>query len=61
MLGWSPEITPEKNGSYIIPWGRLGVVYNKKLADAIKPVSEGGNGNSEKLWEVCENLVRPFA
>ncbi|KAF2003214.1 NAD(P)-binding protein [Amniculicola lignicola CBS 123094] len=61
FAGWSPEITPEKNGSYIIPWGRLGLIYNRKLAAAIKPVSDGGNGNSKKLWEVCENLVRPFA
>lgn len=59
MLGWSPALTAENNGDYIIPWGRIGS-YNTDLQKAIKPKSEGGEGKAEKLWEVCEKVCAPY-
>ncbi|KAF2463379.1 NAD(P)-binding protein [Lindgomyces ingoldianus] len=57
--GWSPDITPAKNGCYIIPWGRIGN-YNTGLQKAISPISEAGDGAAEKLWTVCEKVVEGY-
>jgi retinol dehydrogenase-12 len=51
--GWSPDITPQMNGCYIIPWGRVGR-YNEGLE---KAVEEGKGG---QLWSVCESIVREY-
>jgi hypothetical protein len=59
LLGWSPDITPAKNGCYVIPWGRVGT-YKKTLQQAAKSKADGGNGASEKLWEACEKVVKPY-
>ncbi|KAF2800872.1 NAD(P)-binding protein [Melanomma pulvis-pyrius CBS 109.77] len=56
---FSPDITPAKNGAYILPWGRIGK-YNTALQNAIKPVEEGGEGRAKKLWEVCEKVVAKY-
>lgn len=51
--GWSPEVTPEMNGQYFIPWGRVGK-YNANLEKAI------ANGKGDKLWDVCEAIVEEY-
>ncbi|ORX99037.1 hypothetical protein BCR34DRAFT_628281 [Clohesyomyces aquaticus] len=57
--GWSPEITSQKNGCYVIPWGRFGI-HNAELESYIKPLSEGGPGTAQKLWLACEKVVQPY-
>ena len=59
IIGWSPEIMKEKSGCYVIPWGRIGG-YNSGLERAVKCVEDGGEGRSEKLWEVCWEICRPY-
>ncbi|KAF2804980.1 short-chain dehydrogenase [Mytilinidion resinicola] len=53
FAGWSPTVTPDKNGAYIIPWGRFGD-YNKALADAIE------NDAGGKLWTWCEAETKAY-
>ncbi|KAF1975335.1 NAD(P)-binding protein [Bimuria novae-zelandiae CBS 107.79] len=59
FAGWSPEITKEKNGCYVLPWGQIGT-YNSGLEKAIAKKEEGGEGKAEKLWEVCWEVCRPY-
>ncbi|KAF2267001.1 NAD(P)-binding protein [Lojkania enalia] len=59
FAGWSSEITPEKNGCYIIPWGRIGG-YNTSLQKAVNRAEDGGEGRAEKLWEACEKVCKEF-
>ena len=51
--GWAPNITPQMNGCYIIPWGRVGR-YNEGLEKAIE------EGKAETLWDVCERVVEKY-
>jgi len=51
--GWSPDVTPQMNGRYFIPWGRVGR-YNAELERVI------GEGKGETLWEVCEGVVEGY-
>lgn len=63
FAGLSPEITLEKNGSYIIPWGRIRPDAESPRQDIIKamtPEAEGGLGYDTKLWNWCEQQWKPF-
>ncbi|CAK3813067.1 Hypothetical predicted protein [Lecanosticta acicola] len=56
----APEITPEKSGSYVWPWGRLGGV-RPDVEAAAKSEAEGGMGMAKKLVAWCEKEVAAFA
>lgn len=56
----SPEITPEKSGSFVQPWGRLGE-YRQDLAKAMKSTEEGGLGLSAKFIAWCKRSTEPYA
>lgn len=47
--GLSPEITPQHNGTYIIPWGRFGTV-RKDIVDA----------DTGRFWQWCEDQVQKY-
>ncbi|KAI8664627.1 hypothetical protein NCS57_00504000 [Fusarium keratoplasticum] len=51
--GWSKDITLEKTGAWVIPWGRLG-----RLRDDIEKGCE--NGVSAKFWAWCEAESKEF-
>lgn len=53
FAGWSPEVTPDMNGCYIIPWGRVGR-FNEGLERAID------DGKGEVLWGVCEGIIEKY-
>ncbi|KAL1604036.1 short-chain alcohol dehydrogenase [Paraconiothyrium brasiliense] len=57
--GWSPEVTEEKNGCYVLPWGRIGT-YNVDMEKAIEKMEDGGGGKAEKLWELCWDITKAF-
>lgn len=57
--GLSPEVTLEKAGSFVYPFGRFGKI-RPDWANAIKPVSEGGNGTTQKFWEWSEEQVSKY-
>ncbi|KAI1413036.1 short-chain dehydrogenase [Hypoxylon sp. FL1857] len=59
FAGLSSEVTPEKSGSWVVPWGRFGDI-RKDLIQGSRPQSEGGSGIAEKFWEWTEEQVKPY-
>lgn len=62
-VGLSLDITLEKNGAYVIPWGRLRpdeACPRKDIIHAMAPEEQGGLGYTKKLWEWCELKWKPF-
>ncbi|KAI0891545.1 putative short-chain dehydrogenase [Annulohypoxylon nitens] len=57
--GLSPEITLEKTGSWVVPFGRI-LPIRKDLVEATKTEAEGGNGTAEKFWEWCDEQIKPY-
>jgi NAD(P)-dependent dehydrogenase (short-subunit alcohol dehydrogenase family) len=55
FCGWSSEVTADKNGSYVWPWGRFGPVRK----DVEQQTQVGGN--AEKFWNWCDKETRSFA
>ncbi|KAM0421123.1 hypothetical protein ACHAPT_011015 [Fusarium lateritium] len=53
FAGFSPEITPENSGCWVIPWGRI-----SPIRDDIRESAENGLG--EKFWEWCERETWEF-
>ncbi|TFK75604.1 NAD(P)-binding protein [Pluteus cervinus] len=58
--GLSEDITVEKNGCYVIPWGRIATNVRKDLLDAMKPEEEGGSGRAKEFWEFCMEKTRDY-
>ncbi|PQE05488.1 hypothetical protein CJF30_00007644 [Rutstroemia sp. NJR-2017a BBW] len=59
FAGLSPDVTLEKTGSWIQPWGRF-VPIRADLEAGAKPESEGGTGIAHKFWEWSEEQVREY-
>jgi len=57
--GFSPEVTLENNGAWIIPWGRVGNL-RQDILDGARSKEEGGTGNAEAFWNWSEEQVRPY-
>ncbi|KAI9697554.1 MAG: hypothetical protein M1820_007753 [Bogoriella megaspora] len=57
--GLSPEVTTEKAGSYVIPFGRFYPI-RRDLEAATKSEAEGGNGTTSKFWEWSEEQVSKY-
>lgn len=55
----SPEVTKEKNGAYIIPWGRFGPIPCH-LQKALVSKRDGGAGTAERFWAWCEKETDPY-
>ena len=58
--GFAKELTTEKNGAYIAPWGRFFNIKPDRRA-SLKSVEEGGNGKATAFckWteEQCEKYL----
>ncbi|KAL7935630.1 NAD(P)-binding protein [Trichoderma chlorosporum] len=59
FAGLSPEVTLDKSGSWIIPWGRFGQLRSDLERGAL-PVSEGGTGMAQKWTAWCDEQVRQY-
>ncbi|EPE10004.1 short-chain dehydrogenase [Ophiostoma piceae UAMH 11346] len=57
--GLSPEVTLEKSGAWVGPWGRF-FPMRKDVAENAKPKSEGGLGGAEAFWDWSVEQVKPF-
>ncbi|KAL3260167.1 NAD(P)-binding protein [Aspergillus welwitschiae] len=55
----SPEVTQEKNGAYIIPWGRFGPIPCH-LQKGLVSKRDGGAGTAERFWSWCEKETAPY-
>ncbi|KAI1505572.1 hypothetical protein F5X99DRAFT_405054 [Biscogniauxia marginata] len=60
FAAFSDEVTMEKSGGWIVPWGRFADI-RKPLYLGSKPQSEGGTGIAQKFWEWSEEQTSPFA
>ena len=59
--GLSPDITLQKNGCFILPWGRVHPAYPRKdIVEAISPEDKGGTGAAKRFWEWCEKKHESF-
>lgn len=61
FAGLSREITPERNGAYVVPWGRLPESLKAGLAEAMKLKEDGGTGVAKEFWDYCEETTRDYA
>ncbi|KAK7417466.1 short-chain alcohol dehydrogenase [Neonectria punicea] len=59
FAGLSPQVTLEKSGQWIGPWGRFLLVRNDLLL-ASKTKEEGGLGTSEAFWDWTEAEIKPY-
>lgn len=58
--GLSGDITAEKNGCYVVPWGRITDGLRKDLVDATKLVEDGGTGKAVEFWDWCVEMTKEF-
>ncbi|KAK8078560.1 short-chain dehydrogenase [Apiospora saccharicola] len=59
--GLSEDITLERNGCYIVPWGRVSQNLRQDLQNATKSPGEGGTGTAAEFWAFCEEKTRDYA
>ncbi|OTA85452.1 hypothetical protein M434DRAFT_82686 [Hypoxylon sp. CO27-5] len=57
--GLSPDITLDKTGSWVVPFGRIYPI-RKDLVEATKTEEEGGNGTAKKFWEWTEEQIKAY-
>lgn len=57
--GLSLQVTLEKAGSLVYPFGHFGAI-RKDWTAATKPSAEGGNGTAQKFWDWSEEQVKEF-
>ncbi|KAI1099757.1 NAD(P)-binding protein [Jackrogersella minutella] len=59
FAGISPQVTLEKSGSHIAPWGKLWNV-STEMVTASKAKSEGGTGAAKEFWDWTDVQVKKF-
>lgn len=59
FAGFAPDVRPEHNGGFIIPWGRLSQLP-EHLAAGYKSKEEGGTSASKQFWDWCVQETAPF-
>ncbi|KAI0181838.1 NAD(P)-binding protein [Hypoxylon sp. FL1284] len=57
FAGCSPQVTLDKSGAFIAPWGRFWKV-SKAMVDGSKTKAEGGTGIAREFWEWTDSQVR---
>ncbi|KAL4756023.1 uncharacterized protein BDW70DRAFT_154513 [Aspergillus foveolatus] len=58
--GFSPEISLQNNGCYVVPFGRIHDQVADKLSSAMKVAEDGGTGRAKEFWEFCEARTRDY-
>ncbi|KAI1880269.1 hypothetical protein JX265_001890 [Neoarthrinium moseri] len=59
FAGVSDQVTLDKTGSWIVPWGRFSDMRSD-LDLGSRPEGEGGTGIAQKFWEWSEAQVQPY-
>lgn len=59
FAAFSPEVTLEKSGSFVAPWGQFWNVSKEMVAGSI-PKSEGGTGIAASFWDWTEAQIKPY-
>ena len=60
FAGLSEEVTDERNGAYIVPWGRFHSSPPGELTKGLRTKDEGGTGQAAAFKEWCERNTRAF-
>ncbi|KAI1734296.1 hypothetical protein F4680DRAFT_438898 [Xylaria scruposa] len=60
FAGFSPEVTREKSGQFVAPWGQFRTV-SKEMLEGSKSRSQGGNGTAEEFWGWSEAQIKAYA
>jgi NAD(P)-dependent dehydrogenase (short-subunit alcohol dehydrogenase family) len=58
--GLSEDITGERNGCYVVPWGRVSKNVREDLLVAAASKESGGTGRAAEVWEYCDELTREY-
>ncbi|KAL6861995.1 hypothetical protein J3F83DRAFT_746370 [Trichoderma novae-zelandiae] len=58
FAAFSPEVTLEKSGTFVAPWGQFWTLSKGVIAGS-KLKAEGGTGIAASFWEWTEAQVRP--
>ncbi|KAI0881984.1 short-chain dehydrogenase [Annulohypoxylon maeteangense] len=59
FAGLSNEVTLDRSGDWIVPWGRFADI-RKDILQGSKPQSEGGTGIAQKFWDWNEEQVKAY-
>lgn len=59
FAGLSKEVTMEKNGAFLIPWGRFRTLPDH-IAHEMKTGEKHKVGLSRQFWEYCERSIQGF-
>ncbi|KAI4858712.1 NAD(P)-binding protein [Hypoxylon rubiginosum] len=59
FAGLSPDVTLEKTGKWVIPWGRFQNVRSDLEAASRSASEPGGTGIADKFWEWSEEQIKP--
>ncbi|KAI0113648.1 hypothetical protein GGR51DRAFT_546881 [Nemania sp. FL0031] len=60
FAGFSPEVTLQKSGQFVAPWGQFRNV-SKDMLEGSKPTSQGGNGTAKEFWDWSETQIKAYA
>lgn len=58
--GLSKDITLERNGCYIVPFGSIYSNMRTDLLEAMKSEVDGGSGRAAEFWEFCAEITRDY-
>ncbi|KAK6075025.1 putative short-chain dehydrogenase [Seiridium cupressi] len=59
FAGFSPEVTLEKSGQFIAPWGRFWNISDD-MVNASKSRALGGTGTAQDFWDWTESQVKLY-
>ncbi|EEA21392.1 short-chain dehydrogenase, putative [Talaromyces marneffei ATCC 18224] len=59
FAAFSPKLTAENNGGYVLAWGRIAELP-KYITDGLKSKSEGGTGGAKMFMNYCERETRRY-
>ncbi|UKZ78269.1 hypothetical protein TrVFT333_006005 [Trichoderma virens FT-333] len=59
FAAFSPEVTLEKTGTFVAPWGQFWVLSKEMIAGSISK-SEGGTGIASRFWDWTEAQIKPY-
>jgi retinol dehydrogenase-12 len=57
--GFSPLVTAEHDGHFIVPWGRFGTLP-PNIENGLRPTKEGGSGLAEQFSAWCQKESKPY-
>lgn len=58
--GLSKDITLERNGCYIVPFGSIYSNMRTDLLEAMKSEVDRGSGRAAEFWEFCAEITRDY-